>query len=213
MIKTKIHFLKYKYPYLILLAVSFPVWLWLTFQAYQKGYSVDMLIGIMLLLLFWLFLCLFFAFGLANFRHRRYIQLVYDKGVLAQARKHGENQAYKSSDGDIYWRHALYLLDIKGQVHNLFFKTSKEADYLETKSSNLTYPSQLFIRYPRIDEEFEVKHISGDPNYFVILNEGESEFARNIRAERQAQDKLKQEEQQHVQLIQEKVRKELIDSK
>ncbi|MDO5678937.1 MAG: hypothetical protein Q4G54_01305 [Pelistega sp.] len=128
--------------------------------------------------------CLIMAIGLHNWRIRKSNQLIAKHGLLAQGRKHWEGFSHKNSDNEEYFKHALYIKGQDGQLHDVSFTTSKTADHLETVQANLTYPCLLFIRYPRVNEEFEVKYMPGKPKYFVILNEGNSEFAQHIAQER-----------------------------
>ena len=122
--------------------------------------------------------------GLYNWRIRKSNQLIAKHGLLAQGRKHWEGFSHKNSDNEEYVKHAFYIKEQEGQLHDVSFTTSKAADHLETVRGNLTYPCRLFIRYPRVNEEVEVKYMPGKPQYFVILNEGNSEFAHHIAQER-----------------------------
>ncbi|WP_338809363.1 hypothetical protein V6667_00180 [Neisseria leonii] len=121
---------------------------------------------------------IFINFGLYNFRVRRSNQLIYQHGVLGKG-KMTKIITSRSSEGTPYYRYHYVILQADGKPYHSFFWVY-DKDRLDTPRGNLTYPTKQFVRYPKVDEEFEVKYIPGNPKYFVILNTGDSEFARSI---------------------------------
>ncbi|WP_338691640.1 hypothetical protein V6667_05675 [Neisseria leonii] len=130
------------------------------------------------------FLALFIATNLYNSRVRRSNQLIYQHGVL------GKGKIYKIETilrkDTTFYKYHYVILQSDGKPYHSFFDIFPESSQgLDTPRGNLTYPPEQFVRYPKVDEEFEVKYIPGNPKYFVILNMGDSEFARHIRVEYQ----------------------------
>ena len=88
----------------------------------------------------------------------------------------------KAENRDIYF----YQLAFKGVDGKPYQRTSLEARYGSAPSrrgSTPTYPKALFLRYPKVGEAFEVAYLPGLEKYAVILNTGDSEFARAIQEE------------------------------
>ncbi|WP_274572628.1 hypothetical protein [Neisseria leonii] len=128
-------------------------------------------------------LAIFVSFGLYNFRVRRSNQLIYQRGVLGKGKITKILTGLGSNDTPSYQFHYV-ILQADGKPYHASFRVV-DGYMLDTPRGNLTYPTQQFVRYPMVDEEFEVKYIPGNPKYFVILNTGDSEFARHIRVEYQ----------------------------
>ncbi|WP_274571689.1 hypothetical protein [Neisseria leonii] len=128
-------------------------------------------------------LAIFISFGLYNFRVRRSNQLIYKRGVLGKGKITKILKGLSSEDTASYQFHYV-ILQADGKPYHSFFRVV-EGYTLDTQRGNLTYPTRQFVRYPNVGEEFEVKYIPANPKYFVILNTGDSEFARHIRVEYQ----------------------------
>ncbi|MDO5678813.1 MAG: hypothetical protein Q4G54_00655 [Pelistega sp.] len=126
-----------------------------------------------------------------------------------------EFTAFLSDGGERY----VCLFLFKNQ-EGKFIKQSWVRDILPTMmeqksrnrqhaSSSCTYPQNLFLRYPEIDEEFELLYIPNHEKHFLILNTGNSEFASNIQAERLNQEREDQYKQLQTNLTEAKVRMDL----
>lgn len=179
------------------------------------GFTFIWLIFLAIFLIIPVGVVLYFSWAKKYRRH-----LILKHGVKTQA-KVVEQKPYAllSEGGERHVSRFLFKHQ-QGELKEQNFMQNVLPTEMEQKNHNKSYasvsrthPQESFLRYPKQEEGFEIIYIPKHEENFLILNEGESEFARNIRAECQVQDKLKQEEQQQVQLIQEKARNDLMNSK
>lgn len=162
------------YILLLILGVVFFVWA-MVFT--PEKLSLPWLAG----LVGYLAICLFIAFGLYDFRIRYSNQLINQYGVLSSG-KIDQIRTIGTNDGATFLAYH-YRFQIEGQKPVVGYFRTIQGQKLETTSASLTYPGHLFLSYPRVDEEFELKYIPSQTKYFVILNTGESEFAQAIQEE------------------------------
>ena len=150
------------------------------------------------------------------FADKKRIQLILQYGVNVQAKAISrEFKAFLSDGGERYEYRFLFKNQEGKFIEQSWLRnflptiTEQKVHNRQHASISSTYPQSLFSRYPEIGEEFELLYIPNHERHFLILNTGNSEFARNIQAERSAQEQERQLSQLQTRLTEAKVRMDM----
>lgn len=106
-------------------------------------------------------------------------------GIKASGRIFAEKLVIDSVDSGQALERGLYIQKPEGQIEEFNFWAYTDSGLMSNRGETWTYPRKKFIRYPKINEEFEVKYIEGLEKFYIILNEGNSPFAYAIKKERE----------------------------